>query len=62
MYPKPPLRDFEIVFVDGPLGGPSYEVGVELVFARGGYGDTLFVSFEEDRYVITGGRPGLTGP
>ena len=62
LYPRPPLKDFEFVFVDGPLGGPSYEVGVDLVFARGRYGDTLFVSFAGDRYVITGGRPGLTGP
>jgi hypothetical protein len=37
MYPKPQLEDFEIVFVDGPLGGPSYEVGVKLIFARGSY-------------------------
>ena len=62
LYPRPPLKDFEIAFVDGPLGGPSYEVGVELVFARGSYGDTLFVSFRGDRYVVNGGRPGLTGP
>ena len=62
IYPRPPLKEFEIAFVDGPLSGPSYEVGVELVFARGSYGDTLFVSFTKDRYVVTGGRPGLTGP
>jgi hypothetical protein len=62
MYPQPPLQEFDIVFVDGPLGGPHYEVGVELVFARGSYGDTLFVSFKGDRYAITGGRPGLKGP
>lgn len=62
MYPNPRLQDFEIVFVDGPLGGPFYEVGVELIFARGAYGDTLFVSFDGDRYLVTGGRSGLTGP
>jgi len=62
MYPKPRLKDFEIVFVDGPLGGPFYEVGVELQFQSGSYGDTLFVALDGDRYVITGGRPGLEGP
>ena len=62
LYPKPPLEDFEIVFVDGPLGGPYYEVAVELIFARGTYDDTLFVSFNAVRYRITGGRPGLEGP
>lgn len=62
MYPRPRLEGFEIVFIDGPLGGPSYEVGVELFFARGSYGDTLFVTFDGNRYLVTGGRPGLVGP
>jgi hypothetical protein len=62
MYPRPPLKAFDIAFVDGPLGGPNYEVGVELVFASGNYGDTLFVAFDGVQYLITGGRPGLEGP
>lgn len=61
LYPRPPLQDFEIVFVDD-LGDGSYEVGVELIFARGRDGETLFVSFEDGRYAIPGGRPGLEGP
>ncbi len=61
LYPKRMPEDFAIVFVDD-LGEGSYEVGVELVFARGGYGDTLFVTFDGFRYRITGGRPGLEGP
>lgn len=69
LYPKR-LTDFAIVFVDGPSGVSKhrttvwshYEVGVELVFARGSYGDTLFVSFDGVRYEVTGGRPGLEGP
>lgn len=62
LYPRPPLQDFAIVHVSEPLDGPYYEVGVELVFARGSYGDTLFVTFDGFRYRITGGRPGLEGP
>lgn len=61
MYPKPKLQGFNIVFVDS-VGAGSFEVGVELRFARGSYGDTLFVSFDGDRYLVTGGRTGLTGP
>jgi hypothetical protein len=61
LYPRPPLQDFEIVFVDD-LGDGSYEVGVELVFAHGRHGETMFVLFEDGRYAITGGRPGLEGP
>lgn len=54
------LEDFEIAFVDGD--GPNYEVGIELIFRRGSYGDTLFVVFDGVRYKITGGRTGLEGP
>jgi hypothetical protein len=56
----PPAREFEIVFVDGLDG--SYEVGVDLTFERGSVGDTLFVSCSRMRCLVTGGRPGLTGP
>jgi hypothetical protein len=62
MYFEPELQDFEIVFVDGPLGGPSYEVGVDLIFASGRYGHTYFVALHDGRYLISGGRPGLEGP
>lgn len=62
LYLEPPLRDFRIVFVDGPLGGPSYEVGVRLIFDKGSFGDTLFVAFDGRRYFVTGGRSGLIGP
>lgn len=61
LYPRRSLEKFDIVFVDD-LGDGSYEVGVELVFARGIYGDTLFVVFDGSRYRISGGRPGLEGP
>lgn len=61
LYPRRPLQNFEIVFVDH-LGDGSYEVGVELILARGRDGETLFVLFEDARYAIHGGRPGLEGP
>ena len=62
LYPEPPpLEDFKVVFVDD-LGDATYEVGVRLIFARGTYGDTLFVHAEDGRFIVSGGRPGLTGP
>ncbi len=61
LYPKPALTNFEIVFVDD-LGDGTYEVGVELIFDEGRYGETLFVHGAQDRFVISGGRPGLVGP
>ncbi len=61
LYPKPPLRDFEIVFVDD-LGDGTYEVGVQLEFRKGSYGETVFVRFNDVRWVVSGGRPGLEGP
>jgi hypothetical protein len=61
LYPKPPLEDFEIVFVDD-LGDGTYEVGVSLEFARGSYGETLFVHRGNDGFIVSGGRSGLEGP
>lgn len=55
-----------VEFVDGPLGpGASYEVGVRLLRReRRAVAETLFVDWvaDEDRLVVSGGRPGLTGP
>lgn len=62
LYFDPPMKDFEIVFIDGPLGGPTYEVGVRLNFESGSYGQTYFVTLRNGRYLITGGRHGLEGP
>ena len=42
LYPDPPMKRFEIVFVDD-LGDGTYEVGVRLIFELGSYGETLFV-------------------
>lgn len=61
LYPKPPLQDFKLVFVDD-LGDGTYEVGVRLIFDRGSYGETLFVHHDEAGFVVSGGRPGLQGP
>ena len=61
LYPKPSLRDFEIVFVDD-LGDGTYEVGVDLIFDRGSYGDTLFVHFAGGKWIVSGGRPSVEGP
>lgn len=60
LYPTPPLRAFEVVFVDD-LGDGTYEVGVDLVFDQGSYGETLFVHRDEG-WIVSGGRPGLEGP
>ena len=62
LYPKPPLRDFKIAFVDDLGDGKTYEVGVRLIFNRGSFGDTLFVHRTKGVFVISGGRPGLQGP
>lgn len=62
LYFDPELEDFEIVFIDGPLGEPTYEVGVRLIFERGSYGQTYFVMLRNGRFLITGGRHGLEGP
>jgi hypothetical protein len=61
LYPKPPLEDFKIAFVDD-LGDGTYEIGVRLIFDRGSDGDTLFVHRARGEFVISGGRPGLQGP
>ena len=61
LYPKPLLQDFRFMFVDD-LSDGSYEVGVSLIFKRGSYGETLFVHRFRDRWVVSGGRPGLEGP
>lgn len=61
LYPRPPLKDFRIAFVDG-LGDGSYEVGVRHIFGSGSYGETFFVHLDDIRILISGGRSGLQGP
>jgi hypothetical protein len=61
LYPRPRLRDFDVVFVDD-VGDGSYEVGIESIFKKGRYGETLFVRLNDAKWVISGDRTGLEGP
>jgi hypothetical protein len=55
------VRDFDVVFVDD-VGDGSYEVGIESIFKKGRYGETLFVRLNDAKWVISGDRTGLEGP